>query len=180
MHQGLSEPVFFGDLVYELKKSVGSNSFSAQFVKIVSHYGGVGYKISVLQRTACLVVRPVAAGGFAFLFGSVTVGRASGSVADPNWGAYLLMKWWGPDALAALGPTRLCLLDLFCPGVRICLLLGPCLCIGSFLCLGLCVMGDDALVGLGSLCRPGICVSWSISGPRVGLSRSRTSLGSPV
>ena len=36
--QGLSEPEFYSDLVYKLKKIVGSNSFSAQFIKISSHY----------------------------------------------------------------------------------------------------------------------------------------------
>ena len=36
--QGLSEPDFYGDLVYKLKKIVGSNKFSAQFIKIISHY----------------------------------------------------------------------------------------------------------------------------------------------
>ena len=38
LHQGLSEPEFDGDLVYKLKKIVGSNNFSAQFIKIISHY----------------------------------------------------------------------------------------------------------------------------------------------
>ena len=38
LRQGLSEPVFYGDLVYKLKKIVGSNNFSAQFIKIISHY----------------------------------------------------------------------------------------------------------------------------------------------
>ena len=36
LRQGLSEPDFYGDLVYKLKKIVGS--FSAQFIKIISHY----------------------------------------------------------------------------------------------------------------------------------------------
>ena len=36
--QGLSEPDFYGDLVYKLKKIVGSNNFSAHFIKIISHY----------------------------------------------------------------------------------------------------------------------------------------------
>ena len=35
---GLSEPEFYGDLVYKLKKVVGSNNFSAQFIEIISHY----------------------------------------------------------------------------------------------------------------------------------------------
>ena len=38
LRQGLSEPDFYGDLVYKLRKIVGSNNFSAQFIKIISHY----------------------------------------------------------------------------------------------------------------------------------------------
>ena len=36
LRQGLSEPDFYVDLVYKLKKIVGSNNFSAQFIKIIS------------------------------------------------------------------------------------------------------------------------------------------------
>ena len=35
LRQGLWEPDFYGDLVYKLKKIVGSNNFSAQFIKII-------------------------------------------------------------------------------------------------------------------------------------------------
>ena len=45
--KSLSEPEFFGDLVYKLKKIVGSNNFSAQFIKIISHYKKIGYNINV-------------------------------------------------------------------------------------------------------------------------------------
>ena len=38
LRQELSEPDFYTDLVYKLKKIVGSNNFSAQFIKIISHY----------------------------------------------------------------------------------------------------------------------------------------------
>ena len=38
LRQGLSKPEFYGDLVYKLKKIVGSNNVSAQFIKIISHY----------------------------------------------------------------------------------------------------------------------------------------------
>ena len=68
LRQGLSEPDFYGDLVYKLKKIVGSNNFSAQFIKIISHYKKIGYNINVLQQTACLVVNPITVGNFAFLF----------------------------------------------------------------------------------------------------------------
>ena len=42
---GLSEHEFYGDLVYKLKKIVGSNNFSVQFIKIISHYKNIGYNI---------------------------------------------------------------------------------------------------------------------------------------
>ena len=38
LRHGLSEPEFYGDLVFKLKKIVGSNKFSVQFIKIISHY----------------------------------------------------------------------------------------------------------------------------------------------
>ena len=68
LRQGLSEPEFYGDLVYKLKKLVGSNNFSAQFIKIITHYKKIGYTINVLQQTACLVVNPITVGNFAFIF----------------------------------------------------------------------------------------------------------------
>ena len=37
LRQGLSEPEFYGDLVYKLKKIVSSNNISMQFIKIISH-----------------------------------------------------------------------------------------------------------------------------------------------
>ena len=34
-------------------KIFGFNNFSAQFIKIISHYKKTGYNINVLQQTAC-------------------------------------------------------------------------------------------------------------------------------
>ena len=42
-------------LVYKLKKIVGANNFSAQFIKIVSHCKKICYNINVLRQTTCLV-----------------------------------------------------------------------------------------------------------------------------
>ena len=84
LRQGLSEPDFYGDLVYKLKKIVGSNNFSAQFIKIISHYKRIGYSINVLQQTACLVVNPITVGNFAFLFHCTSVGRTSDSMMVPT------------------------------------------------------------------------------------------------
>ena len=75
---------FYGDLVYKLKKIVGSNNFSAQFNKIISHYKKIGYNINVLQQTACLVVNPITVGNFAFLFNCTPVGRTSDSMMVPT------------------------------------------------------------------------------------------------
>ena len=81
---GLSEPDLNGDLVYKLKKIVCSNNFSAQFIKIISHYKKIGYNIDVLQQTACLVVNPITVGNFAFLFNCRPVRRISDSMMVPT------------------------------------------------------------------------------------------------
>ena len=84
LRRGLSEPEFYGDLVYKLKKIVGSNNFSTQFIKIISHYKKIGYNINVLQQIACLVVNQFTVGNFAFLFNCMPVGRISNSMTDPT------------------------------------------------------------------------------------------------
>ena len=38
LRQGLSGPELYVDLMYKLKKIVGSNNFSAKFIKIISYY----------------------------------------------------------------------------------------------------------------------------------------------
>ena len=80
LRQGLSEPDFYGDLVYKLEKIVGSNNSSAQFIKIISHYKKIGYYINVLQQTACLVVNPITVGNFSFLFSCTPAGLPSDSM----------------------------------------------------------------------------------------------------
>ena len=75
---------YFHILVYKLKKIVGSNNFSAQFIKIISHYKKIGYNINILQQTACLVVNPITVGNFAFLFNCTPVGRTSDSMMVPT------------------------------------------------------------------------------------------------
>ena len=84
LSQGLSRPEFYGDLVYKLKKFVGSNKFSAQFIKIISHYKTIGYNINVLQQTACLLVNPITIGNFAFLFNCKPAGRTSDYMTVPT------------------------------------------------------------------------------------------------
>ena len=53
---------------YCIKKIIGNNIFSTQFIKILSHYKTIDYSSNVLRQTACLVVNPIMVDNFAFLF----------------------------------------------------------------------------------------------------------------
>ena len=68
------------DLVYKLKKIVGSNNFSAQFIKMISLHIKIGFNNNVLQQTACMVVIPITVCNFAFLFNCTPVGQISDSM----------------------------------------------------------------------------------------------------
>ena len=95
MRHGFSEPEFYGDLVYKLKKIVDANNFPAQFIKIISLYKKIGYNINVLQQTACLVVNPITIGNLAFRFNCTPVGRKDLSI-DEMVGAWCFGCLWGP------------------------------------------------------------------------------------
>ena len=75
--EGLSEPEFYGDMVYKFRKIIGKNDFPYVFKKIIVRYKRIGYNIDVLRQTACLVVNPIKVNSFAYLFNCTTVGRAS-------------------------------------------------------------------------------------------------------
>ena len=84
LHQGLSEPEFYGDLVYKFKKNVGRADFSDQFRKIIVRYKRTGYNINIMQQSACLVFNPITVNNFASLFNCTPVGRASDSMMAPT------------------------------------------------------------------------------------------------
>ena len=73
----LSEPEFYGDLVYKFRKIIGKNDFPYHFKKILVRYKKIGYNINVMRQTACLVVNPIKVNSFAYLFNCTTVGRTS-------------------------------------------------------------------------------------------------------
>ena len=81
MHQGLSEPEFYGDLVYKFKKIVGRADFSDQFRKIIVRYKRIRYNINIMRQSACLVFNPITVNNFASLFNCTPVGRASDSMS---------------------------------------------------------------------------------------------------
>ena len=69
LHQGLSEPDFYGDLVYKFKKIMGRTDFSDQFRKIIIRHKHIGYDLKVMRQSACLVINPITVDNFAALGG---------------------------------------------------------------------------------------------------------------
>ena len=59
LQQGISEPIFYGDLVYKFKRIFGKSNFSDQFKKIVKRYIRVGYNLDIMRQSACLVFNPI-------------------------------------------------------------------------------------------------------------------------
>ena len=80
LQQGISEPIFYGDLVYKFKRIVGKPNFSDQFKKIVKRYIRVGYNLDIMRQSACLVLNPITVYSYGFLFNCTTVGQASDSM----------------------------------------------------------------------------------------------------
>ena len=55
LQQGISEPIFYGDLVYKFKRIVGISNFSDQFKKIVKRYIRVGYNLDIMRQSAWFI-----------------------------------------------------------------------------------------------------------------------------
>ena len=99
LHQGLSEPEFYGDLVYKFKKNEGRADFSVQFRKIIVRYKRIGYNINIMRQSACLVFNPIMVNNFASLFNCMSVGRVSDSAMA------FYFSWLGPEYFCPLlGP----------------------------------------------------------------------------
>ena len=80
LQQGISEPIFYGDLVYKFKRIVGKPNFSDQLKKIVKCYIRVGYNLNIMRQSACLVLNPITVYSYGFLFNCMMVGQASDSM----------------------------------------------------------------------------------------------------
>ena len=77
LQQGISEPIFYGDLVYKFNNNVGKPNFSDHFKKIVKRYIRVGYNLDIMRQSACLVLNPITVYSYGFLFNCTPVGQAS-------------------------------------------------------------------------------------------------------
>ena len=52
MQQDISNPEFYGDLVYKFKKIIGNPNFSDLFKR-------AGYILDIMRQTVCLVFNPI-------------------------------------------------------------------------------------------------------------------------
>ena len=84
LHQGLSEPEFYGGLVYKFKRIEGRADFCDQFRKIIVRYKRIGYNINIMRQSACLVFNPITVTNFASLFNCTPVDRTSDSMIAPT------------------------------------------------------------------------------------------------
>ena len=80
LSEGLSEPEFYGDLVYKFKKLIESNDFSFQIRKIITRYRRICYSLNVMRQSAFLVFNPITVDNYAAFFNCTPVGRASDSM----------------------------------------------------------------------------------------------------
>ena len=80
LQQGISEPIFYGGLVYKFKQNVGKPNFSDKFKKIVKCYIMVGYNLDVMRQSARLALTPITVYNYGFLFNCTTVGQDSDSM----------------------------------------------------------------------------------------------------
>ena len=80
LQQGISEPIFYSDLVNKFKRIAGKPNFSDQFKRVVKRYIRVGYNLDIMRQSACLVLNPFTVYSYGFLFNCTTVGQASDSM----------------------------------------------------------------------------------------------------
>ena len=66
LQQGISEYIFYGDLVYKFKGIVGKPNFSDKLKKITKRYIKVGYNLDVMRQSACLVLNPIMVYSYGF------------------------------------------------------------------------------------------------------------------
>ena len=72
LQQGILEPVFYGDLVYNLNELLES-----LIKKVIKRYKRVGYNMDILRQSARVVINPIMVDSYGFLFNYMTLGQAS-------------------------------------------------------------------------------------------------------
>ena len=75
LQQGISEPEFYGDLVYRIINIVGKFNFAEQFRNLINRHKRIGYNPYIMRQTACLVVNQITIDSYASLFNCTTMVR---------------------------------------------------------------------------------------------------------
>ena len=112
LSEGLSEPEFYGDLVYKFKKLKGSNDFSFQFRKIITRYRHIGYNLNVMRQSACLVFNPITVDNYAALHAG---GSGVRLYDGPDLKLFILVGW-GRSFLSVAWPIGVQLMFFFSSG----------------------------------------------------------------
>ena len=74
--QGISEPIFYGDLVYKFKRIVGKPTLVINSLKqIIKRYKNES-NLGIMRQFACLVVNPITVYSYGFLINCTTMGQA--------------------------------------------------------------------------------------------------------
>ena len=68
LKSGISHPVFYGDVVYKIRKIKSHPHFPRMFTKIISGYIKRGYDISILKNTVRLILDSHSVNSFSSLF----------------------------------------------------------------------------------------------------------------
>ena len=84
LQQGISEPEFYGDLVYRIRKIMWKSNFAEQFRKLINHYKRIGYNQHIMRQTSYLVVNPIMVDNNALLFNCTAVVRALDSMTTSS------------------------------------------------------------------------------------------------
>ena len=65
---GISHPVFYGDIVYKIRRALDTGFFGYNFDKIIRKHIKLGYKSGILRRSASLVVSTSCINSYSYLF----------------------------------------------------------------------------------------------------------------
>ena len=80
LQQGISNPEFYGDLVYKIKTKFGNPNFSDLFKNLVNRFKKVGFELNIMHQTAFLVFNGLLVDSNAVLFSCTAVDQVADSL----------------------------------------------------------------------------------------------------
>ena len=75
--QSITQPEYYGDVLYRLRKLRGSDNFSDRFTKLIRKFVNKGYLPRILQRTAYVTLDPFTVKRHSFLFCCAKTGQSA-------------------------------------------------------------------------------------------------------